>query len=541
VNFGTRTAEGRKLTPPLIVLPMTSLNMRQSNSAFSIVLLVLASLWQETMLAGNILLPGQGSSGMGTAYAGGAAQAEDASAIFYNPAGIALLNAGQLQQGLTAIFPSAQFTNEGSHYDLPNTPFNGLPISGGNGGNPAIAAAIPYLYISQPLMRSSQLGDLAIGFGLSVPFGLQTDYSPGWVGRYGALRSKLSTIDLQPTIAYRIWDCLSVGASLDIQYASARLTQAIDFGLAGAQAVGQFTQALPQLLAAHGVPAAGIPGIVAATQRAYSEAGFVPGGRDGITELSGNNWAVGFTLGAIVEYLKGNEQTFFQAGRVGFSYRSAITQEIQANAQFRGVPAITAPGAPVQFPSPNLFSDAFSNQGASAQLDLPDIYHFSIYQRFLRHLALMGDIEWTRWSRLQSITIKFDNTATPSVPISLNYQDSLRFAIGLEWFATRNFTCRCGFAYDQTPVTSAAFRTPRLPDNDEYSLALGFRWSPTRWMDIDVGYLHIFIPDGQADVADNQGHILRGNFSTASNLVSAGATVHWGGPQEENIIAPPPK
>jgi long-subunit fatty acid transport protein len=105
----------------------------------------------------------------------------------------------------------------------------------------------------------------------------------------------------------------------------------------------------------------------------------------------------------------------------------------------------------------------------------------------------------------------------------------------------KNFTCRCGFAYDQTPVTSAAFRIPQLPDNDEYSLAVGFRWSPTRWMDIDVGYMHIFIPDGQADVADNQGHILRGSFSTESNLVSAGATVHWGGPREERIKPPSPK
>jgi long-chain fatty acid transport protein len=520
---------------------MILLDMRQLNSAFSILLLVFTFLLHETVKASDILLPGQGSSGMGTAYAGGAAQAEDASTIFYNPAGIALLNAGQLQQGLTAIFPSAQFTNEGSHYDVPNTPFNGLPISGGNGGNPGIDAAIPYLYISQPLMRSSQLGDLAIGFGSSVPFGLQTDYRPGWVGRYSALRSKLRTIDLQPTIAYRIWDCLSVGASLDIQYASARLTQAIDFGLEGAEAIGQFTQALPALLAARGVPDAAIPGIVASTQRAYSDAGFVPGGRDGIAEVTGNNWAVGFTLGAILEYLKGNEQTFFQDGRVGFSYRSAITQDIQGNAQFRQVPTLTASGAPVQFPSPNLFTNVFFDQGVSAQLDLPDIYHFSIYQRFLRHLALMGDIEWIRWSRLQSAAIKFDNPTTPIGLISFNYQDSLRFAIGLEWFAARNFTCRCGFAYDQTPVTSAAFRIPQLPDNDQYSLAVGFRWSPTRWMDIDVGYLHIFIPNGQADVSDNHGHIVIGNFSTTSNLVSAGTTVHWGGPREEKSTAPAPK
>jgi long-chain fatty acid transport protein len=491
--------------------------------------------------AGNILLPGQGASGLGTAYAGGAAQAEDASTIFLNPSGIALLDDGQLQNGLTVIFPAARFSNKGSHYDLPNTPLNGRPISGGNGGDPGIIAEIPYLYISQPIIRSPSYGDLAIGVGLSVPFGLQTDYTPGWVGRYSALRSKLSTFDVQPTIAYRFWDLLSLGASIDIQYASARLTQAIDFGLAGAQAIGQFAKALPAFLAARGVPTMEIPGIVASTQRAYSEAGFVPGGRDAISEVTGNDWAIGFTIGAILEYLKGNGESFLQEGRIGFSYRSAVTHEIQGHAQFRGVPPVTAAGAPVQFPSPNLFRDIFLDQAASARLNLPDIYHFSIYQRFLRQLALMGDIEWTGWSRLQSIAIKFDNPGTPNAPIKLNYQDSIRLAIGLEWFATKNLTCRCGFAYDQTPITSAAFRIPQLPDNDQYTLSLGLRYSPTRWMDIDVGYAHLFIPEGQGDVADSQGHILRGNFSTASNLVSVGLTVHWGGPQQEKIIAPSSK
>jgi long-subunit fatty acid transport protein len=123
-----------------------------------------------------------------------------------------------------------------------------------------------------------------------------------------------------------------------------------------------------------------------------------------------------------------------------------------------------------------VFTDTFFDQGASAQLSLPDIYHFSIYQRFLRHLALMGDIEWTRWSRLQSIAIKFENAGTP-----------------------------------------------------------------TRWMDIDVGYLHIFLPEGHADVADNHGHIVHGNFSTAANLISAGTTVRWGSAREEKIIAPSQK
>lgn len=98
-----------------------------------------ATSFPGTIRADNILLPGQGSSGLGTAYAGGAAQAEDPSTIYFNPAGIALLNDGEFQTGLTVAFPTASFSNEGSHYDLPGSPFNGKPITGGNGGNPGSA------------------------------------------------------------------------------------------------------------------------------------------------------------------------------------------------------------------------------------------------------------------------------------------------------------------------------------------------------------------------------------------------------------------
>ncbi len=489
--------------------------------------------------AGSFALNEQSVSGLGSAYAGGAAQAEDASTIFFNPAGIALLDQGEFQIGGQYIIPQATFTNQGSHYNLPNTPVNGERISGGNGGDGGVDHLLPNIYLSQPVFRSSQYGDLSVGVGLSVPFGLETDYSPGWAGRYVALRTKLTTFDIQPTIAYR-YGSLSIGASLDAQYASARLTQAIDFGLAGEQVLGQFEQALPALLAAKGVPAAEIPSVIKATQQAYNNAGFVPGGRDGISEVTGDDWSLGFTLGAIFQYWKGDDHSFFQDGRVGVSYRSGINHDLQGNVSFRGVPAIVASGAPVQFPQPNAFQDVFFDQNASAQLDLPEIYHFSIYQRFARQFALMGDISWTRWSRLQSVPITFQNSATPSNVLDLNYKDALRYAIGMEWYATKNLTLRLGFAYDQTPIQGADFRTPRIPDNNRYFVSAGLRWSVTRFMDFDIGYAHLFVQDPTVDFTDGEGHELTGTFDAAVDIVSASVTFRWGGPRESPQLSPEP-
>src|SRR5215469_12130199 len=106
--------------------------------------------------AGSFSLNEQSVSGLGTAYAGGAAQAEDASTLFFNPAGIAWLDQGALQIGAHGLLPSATFTNEGSRYNLGATPFNGLPISGGNDGDGGVDHVLPNLYLTQPILRGSQ-------------------------------------------------------------------------------------------------------------------------------------------------------------------------------------------------------------------------------------------------------------------------------------------------------------------------------------------------------------------------------------------------
>ncbi|MBV8414456.1 MAG: outer membrane protein transport protein, partial [Verrucomicrobia bacterium] len=173
----------------------------------------------STSKGGSFAISEQSVSGLGVAYAGGAAQAEDASILFFNPAGIALLSQSELQLGAQGILPQATFTNQGSRYNLPNTPINGSPLSGGNDGDGGVDHVLPNLYLSLPVLRSSQYGDLTVGIGLSVPFGLETDYSPGWVGRYISLRTKLTTYDIQPTIAWRLFDRISLGGSLDVQYA----------------------------------------------------------------------------------------------------------------------------------------------------------------------------------------------------------------------------------------------------------------------------------------------------------------------------------
>jgi long-chain fatty acid transport protein len=504
-----------------------------SRVVFSLVVLTLPL----TSRAGSFALSEHSVSGLGTAFSGGAASAEDASTLFFNPAGIARLDQGELQLGLQAIMPSASFTNEGSRYNLPGTPFNNLPVTGTNGGDAGINHIIGNLYLTQPLFRNTSYGDLTVGLGMTTPFGLETDYSPDWVGRYAALRTKLTTIDIQPTVAWR-WDRFSIGAGLDIQYASARLTQAIDFGLASQAPLGQFYAALPAILAAKGIPAIAIPGVIAATRNAYTAAGFFPGGRDGVVEIDGDDWSLGFTLGALFEYRKAGEgeDSFLQDGRIGVSYRSKIDHTIEGNAAFRRVPLITAPGAPVQFPAPGAFQAVFFDQGATADLALPDIMHFSLYQRFAQKFAIMGDVTWTHWSRLQEVPIVFENPGTPATILAINYEDAMRYSVGFEWYVCKQFTLRTGFAYDETPIPGPDDRTPRVPDNNRYWLSFGAKYSPKDWLDLDVGYSHLFVDDPNTSFTDNQGHQLNGTYDAHVDIVSASITIKWGGPREKTSV-----
>ncbi|MDQ6654659.1 MAG: outer membrane protein transport protein [Verrucomicrobiota bacterium] len=483
--------------------------------------------------AGSFAINEQSVSGLGVAFAGGAAAAEDPSVLFFNPAGIALLDQTEFQLGGNLIAASANFRNEGSRYTIPNTPFDGQAITGGNGGDAGVPHVLPNVYFTYPLVRGSSVGDISVGLGVTVPFGLETNYDRDWVGRYQSLRTKLTTFDIQPTVAWRLFDRLSLGGSIDVQRVTARLTQAIDFGLLAQRPLGQFYTALPAILAARGVPPAAIPGVIAATRQAYANAGFVPGGSDGVSEISGEDWSVGFTLGALLEYRKaGNDSDFLQDGRVGFSYRSAIDHQIEGDADFRRVPSIAAAGAPVAFPTPNAFQNVFFKQRATAALDLPDIFRFSLYQRFERQFALLGDVTWTRWSRLQTVPIVFSNPGTPESILEINYSNALRYSIGTEWYATRNLTLRAGLAYDETPIRSAEFRTPRIPDNDRVFVSAGLRYSPTSWMDFDLGYAHLFVADPRSNVTDTQGHNLHGIYDANVNIVSAAVTFRWGGPRE---------
>ncbi|MEE3916528.1 OmpP1/FadL family transporter [Pseudomonas viridiflava] len=146
------------------------------------------------LCAGGFGLNEQSISGMGTAFAGRASSADDASTVYGNPAGMARLQGQQITGGVTFIDASSDISNPSGR------------STGTNKGDMVPFKAIPFgFYTYKPNEQ------WAFGMGVYAPFGLATDYESGFQGRAFASRSDARVITLQPTVSYAFNDRVSIG------------------------------------------------------------------------------------------------------------------------------------------------------------------------------------------------------------------------------------------------------------------------------------------------------------------------------------------
>jgi len=366
--------------------------------------------------------------GLGSAFAGGAASAEDASTVYYNPAGMVRLPGIQVDAGLSAIAYSFEATDKGSPTAIP-----GLNLTGGNGGDGGMTKVIPGFFYTQSINES-----LTAGIGITAPFGLGTEYEAGWVGRYHTIKSDVLTIDINPSIAYRINDQVSIGVGISAQYLDAELSNAIDFGTAAVPLLGP--QVAQQL--------------------------------DGKATLTADDWAYGFDLGILFE--------ISEATRIGVSYRSKMEYEVEGDAKFE-IPAAAAPIAAAA---------GYADTTGSANIDMPGSLSASLYHEFDNGFALMADLTWMNWSVLEELRVKFGNGADDNVT-TFSWDDTWRMAVGAAKAINDQLTIRCGLAYDPTPIPNPNVRTPRVPDSDRTWISLGGSYKLSETMGLDFGYTYI--------------------------------------------------
>lgn len=398
----------------------------------------------------------QSVSGLGNAFAGGAASAEDATTIFYNPAGMTRLGS-QFVAGFHVVMPYAKFKVDSA------TRVNGSPLGTEGGGDAGKTGVVPNLYYMNKITDK-----FFFGLGINSPFGLFTEYSKDWAGRYHAIESGVRTININPSLALRVNDKLSVGFGVNAMYMKAKLTNAVD-------------QAL-------------ITGGLVTT--------------DGYAEVEGDSWGYGFNFGVIYEFSKDT--------RAGIAYRSELSQHLQGDLKFDVHPALGA-------------NPAFQNREVKANIDLPESLSFSVYHNITERLAIMADITWTNWNTFNEIRIKNMDGSTASVTTT-NWKDSYRYSLGLTYSAEKT-RYRFGVAYDQTPIPDAEHRTPRIPDESRTWLAAGFGYSFSKNFNLDIGGAYLFVKDphiNKVATPTNENN-LRGNLKGTydANVKILSAQVAW--------------
>lgn len=421
-------------------------------------------LAQDDARAGGFALNEMSAASVGNAHAGAASAAEDLSTIYYNPAGLTRLPGRQFMAAGSAIRPSAEFDNRGSLSAI------GTPLRGGNGGDAGSWTLVPALYYAMDIDSR-----LRFGIGLQSPFGLITEYDANWVGRYQALKSELISIDINPTLAYRLNDTVSIGAGVSAQYVDVELSRAVDFGSVCVGRLGPTT---------------------------CGSLGLLPQARDGTATVKGNDWGFGFNLGALYAP---NERS-----RFGIAYRSKVTHELSGDASF---------SKPAGLPAALAAAPSFSNTGARAGIDLPDSLALSGYMELDPKWAVMADLNWMHWSRFKELRVRFDNGAPDSVTQE-QWRNTFRLAVAVNYRYNPQWKLRGGIAYDQSPVRNE-FRTPRIPDADRTWLAFGAQFKPAPRSTWDFGFAHLFVKDSSINKAEPPiGGTLTGDYKNDVNILS---------------------
>ena len=383
----------------------------------------------------------QGVSGLGNAYAGAAAVAEDATTVWWNPAGMARLGAGKhFAIGGVLISPSTKFSNGSS---IPAA-FNTAPAgTGGDAGKDAIVPSMFYVMDLSPRMH--------FGVGISVPFGLKTEYDSDWIGRFQGIMSKVETLNINPSLSYKLSETASIGGGISYQHGKVDLKTAVNYsaivsGALGLNLEGQNT-----------------------------------------TSVDGDAW--GFNIGGLFNVAP--------ATRVGIHYRSSLDYKLDGNTSFSNVPAAFA-GIPAA-------AAGTSNGNVKLDLKTPDNLSFSVAHKLNDQWDLLGDLTWWHWSKIKQLPVVRTSgpaNGTTLSTLTFNFDDTWRASIGANYKLNGPWTLKLGAAYDQTPVPNAESRSVRLPDNDRYWLSAGAAYQASRNGRLDFGYTLVSVKN--ADINNDQ-------------------------------------
>ena len=415
-----------------------------------------------TASASGFAIQNQTGSGNGNAFAGAAAAAEDAGTIYFNPAGMTNLPKGHnISASGTLLNRKVEFNNKGSS-TTPGFGFgSSFPLPAGDGGDAGGLAVLPAGFWAYGIAPN-----LSVGLGFGPTFGNKTEYQSDFIGRNAGFFFEMKQININPSIAYKLNDMVSLGAGINFAHNEST-----------------FKQGNPLVMPA---------------------AGYLP---NNYLKVTADDWAVGYNLGATFQ--------LSPATRIGLAYRSELEFDLEGKEKWKFTAAGFGPVAPLV------------NQKIKGELKTPANFSLAVSHKASDKLELLGDVTWTDWSVVSTLTVK-SKAGVPLQELPYNFEDTYRVGFGASYQYNEQVKTRFGVAYDKTPVQHAADRTMTLPDSDRIWLSFGVKYSLSKISSIDLGYSHIFFDDANTARQVKTGfpgvqtvrQTIRGDFDTTADILS---------------------
>jgi len=448
-----------------------------------------------TAEAGAFAIREQSAYGQGMSFAGAAAGGS-LSSMFWNPATLSAVMGFQTESVYSGLFPTSDVTVE--TFTTPTgvtLPLEAIaPGADRDQGDIGIDALVPSSYAGYRISDN-----VIVGVGLNGPFGLSTKYDYDSVlregGRYNPLlrnagiagTSEVFSLNVNPNVAWQVNQYLTLALGAQVQYIDVRLTSV---GLTRTGAPGGGLGFL-----------VGLPG-----QNRFS--------------FEGDDIGLGLTAGIQVRPFEGTE--------IGLGYRSRIDHEIDAEL--------------CSYTTPEVCRDV-----TGEEFDLPDMVSFGIRQRIGGAFTLAGTVEWTNWSRFETVNVTGFSPLAPEIPFEFGYDDGWFASLGGEYQATEALAVRAGIGYEWSPLDEEN-RTFRLPDNDRLWLSAGATYAYNERFSFDLGYSAVIPEETDILAAPLGGPDANGSFSGESDAIVhivAGAVKvkldglpFFGSPAAEAVEAP---
>ncbi len=391
--------------------------------------------------------PPPGTFNLGRA-GGRIAQIDDSSAVQQNPANLVDLTGTDLQFTPTIVYISADFKSTTGQSASSQNPWKILPNAFG----------------STTLFD----GKMALGLGLTVPYGLGSEWdkkSSAFAGPTGVLHyqaphfAELQTINLNPTVSFKIGDRVKIGAGLDVMWSSVTLKQFY-----------------PWLV---------FPG----------STGVEP---DGNLKADGNGWGVGGNVGVT--------WSVTERQRFAVTYRSPMN--VQYDGDFH-VDNITPTAA---------FFGATSRSDFSTKVKFPSVVAVGYGIELTDTIRLETDVEWVEFSRFKSLDLNVGNNSflLPSSKFAQNWKDTFTVGIGGDWKFHDHWVLRAGYQFYQSPVPDSTISTT-IPDADQnvFTFGLGYHYKAHS---LEAAYGADFY--GDRHIRNNQNPAFNGDYSFTVHLFS---------------------